>query len=79
LGLVIKQSLTLVAIGLALGLAAAYGLTRLLSSFLYGVTATDPVTFLAVALLLIGVALLAGYFPARRAGAADPLLTLRGE
>jgi predicted permease len=77
--LVLKQSLRLVTIGLALGIAGAMGLTRLLASFLYGVTATDPLTFLAVAVLLIAVALLAGYFPARRAGAADPLLTLRGE
>jgi predicted permease len=77
--LVLKQSLRLVTIGLALGIAGAMALTRLLESFLYGVTATDPLTFLAVAILLIAVALLAGYFPARRAGAADPLLTLRGE
>jgi predicted permease len=77
--LVLRQSLVLVTIGLALGIAGAIGLTRLLASFLYGVTATDPVTFLAVGILLLGVALLAGYFPARRAGAADPLLTLRSD
>jgi len=78
-GLVLKQSLRLVAFGLALGIAAALALTSALSSFLYGVTATDPLTFLAVGGLLIAVALVAGYFPARRAGSADPLISLRGE
>jgi len=78
-GLVLKQSLSLVAVGLVLGIAAALALTRLLASFLYGVTAADPLTYLAVGILLIAVAFLAGYFPARRAGSADPLLTLRGE
>jgi len=77
--LVLKQSLRLVTFGLALGIAAALALTSALSSFLYGVTATDPLTFIAVGALLIGVALVAGYFPARRAGSADPLITLRGE
>ena len=77
--LVLKQSLILVTIGLALGIAGAIGLTRLIASFLYGVTATDPLTFVAVGILLIAVALSAGYFPARRAGSADPLLTLRGD
>jgi predicted permease len=77
--LVLKQSLRLVTIGLAIGIAGAIALTRLLASFLYGVTATDPVTFIGVGVLLIAVAFLAGYFPARRAGSADPLLTLRGD
>jgi len=78
-GLVLKQSLRLVAAGLALGIGSAFLLAGILSRFLYGVKATDPGTFLAVSLLLIAVAFLAGYFPARRAGSADPLLTLRGE
>jgi putative ABC transport system permease protein len=59
------------------GLAASAALTRLLSKFLYGVTATDPGTFLAVSALLVGVAFLAGYFPARRAAGVDPLTALR--
>jgi ABC-type antimicrobial peptide transport system permease subunit len=78
-GLVLKQSLRLVLAGLALGIVAALGLTRMLSSFLYGVTAKDPLTFLAVCGLLVAVAILAGYLPARRAASADPLLTLSGE
>src|SRR5262249_13337638 len=78
-GLVLRQSFRLVTFGLALGIAAALALTRALSSFLYGFTATDPLTFLAVGGLLVAVALAAGYFPARRAGSAEPLVTLRGE
>jgi ABC-type antimicrobial peptide transport system permease subunit len=78
-GLVLGQSLRLVLTGLALGIAAALALTRLMTGFLYGVTATDPLTFLAVSLLLIGAGLLAGYFPARRAAKVDPMVALRSE
>jgi len=76
-GLVIGQSLRIVLAGLAAGLAASAALTRLLSKFLYGVTATDPATFVEVSALLVAVAFLAGYFPARRAAGVDPLTALR--
>jgi predicted permease len=76
-GLVIGQSLRLVLSGLVLGSAASLALAQVMSGFLYGVTATDPLTFLAVALLLIATAVLAGYFPARRASRVDPMMALR--
>jgi putative ABC transport system permease protein len=78
-GLVLKQSLRLVSAGLALGVVASLALTRLMASFLYGITATDPMTFVAVGILLILTALLAGYFPARRATKVDPMIALRCE
>ena len=78
-GLVLAQSLKLVLTGLALGMLASLTFTRLMTGFLYGVTATDPLTFVGVGFLLIVVSLLAGYFPARRAAAVDPLVALRNE
>lgn len=78
-GLVVRESLRLVVIGLAVGITAALALTRLLASFLFGVTATDPLTFLAVSLLLIVIGVLAGLVPARRAASVDPLTALRVE
>jgi putative ABC transport system permease protein len=80
--LVIGQGLRLVLAGLAVGAAAALILARLLSSFahlLYGVGAGDPVTFIAVSLLLTGVAILACYLPARKATRVDPMIALRYE
>jgi putative ABC transport system permease protein len=77
--LVVGQGLRLVLVGAAVGLVAAYLATRLLASFLYGVRATDPLTFAAVPALLALVALAASWLPARRATQVDPIVALRAE
>jgi ABC-type antimicrobial peptide transport system permease subunit len=76
-GLTLGQSLRLAVMGLALGALAAFGVTRALGTFLYGVTNTDPTTYLAVGALLLVVALLAGFVPARRAASIEPRSALR--
>jgi len=77
--LIIKQGMGLTLIGAMLGVMLAVAVTRLLTSLLYGVTATDPVTFAAVVLFVISVAVLACYLPARRATRVDPMTALRCE
>jgi putative ABC transport system permease protein len=76
-GLVLGQGLRLTALGLAIGLAGAFGATRLLSSMLFGVGAGDPFTFSVAAIVLVGAALLACYIPARSATRVDPMVALR--
>jgi putative ABC transport system permease protein len=79
LGLVLRQGMRLVTIGILVGLAASLFMTRLLSSLLYGIGAADALTFVGVVVLLLGVAVLACYLPARRATKVDPIVTLRYE
>ena len=79
LRMVLGQGMKLVAAGVAVGVAASLGLTRLMASLLYGVSPTDPPTLAAVALLLVSIALLAQFPPARRAVSVDPTVALRHE
>ncbi|MGB7022174.1 MAG: ABC transporter permease [Candidatus Acidiferrales bacterium] len=79
LRLVVGQGLKLACIGIVIGIAAAFALTRLMSSLLFGVSATDPLTFAGMAILLVLVAMLACYIPARRAMRVDPMIALRYE
>ena len=77
--MVVWQGMRLALAGAAIGIAAAFGLTRLLASFLFGVHATDPVVFVLAPLALSGVALLAVWLPAHRASRVDPIQALRHE
>jgi predicted permease len=79
LGLVLREGMILAGVGIGIGLAVAWGLTRVLRSLLFGITPTDPVTFVFAALLLTTVALLASYIPAHRASKIDPMEALRYE
>jgi putative ABC transport system permease protein len=77
--LVLTQGLTLSVIGVGVGLAGAFAVTRILSSLLFGITPFDAVTFITVAMILTAVALLASLIPARRAARVDPMVALRYE
>jgi ABC-type antimicrobial peptide transport system permease subunit len=75
--LVLRQGLTMAGIGIAIGIAGAFGAARLLSSLLYGITPTDPLTFVIAPAVLLAVAAVACWIPARRAARIDPMLALR--
>jgi putative ABC transport system permease protein len=77
--MIVRQALLLVLSGVAIGIAAALALTRFISSLLFGVSATDPAVLAGVTVLLIAIASLACYIPARRASAVDPIVALRYE
>ena len=79
MSMVLGQGLRLAVVGTALGLAGAYGLTRLLANFLFGVKPSDPLTFSIVAVILIVVTLLAAFVPTKKAMRVDPVLALRQE
>ena len=77
--LLLRQSVVLVVFGVALGVATSAALTRFLASMLFGVRPSDPATFVSVVFLLVGVAALACWIPARRAMRVDPMVALRYE
>ena len=79
LQMVLKQGTQLTLVGVAVGIVAAFGLTRLMTNLLFGVAAQDPLTFFSVALLLFVIALVACYIPARRATLVNPIVALRCE
>ncbi|HZM59940.1 MAG TPA: FtsX-like permease family protein, partial [Vicinamibacterales bacterium] len=75
----VRHGLALAGVGVAIGLGAAAGLTRLMSTLLYGITPLDPLTYAVVPVILVIATLLASYLPARRAAAVDPIEALRAE
>ena len=77
--MIVRQAMTLACVGIVVGLAAAYGLTRLMASLLFSVKPTDPVVFVSVTVLFIAVSFLASYLPARRTLRVDPVVALRCE
>ncbi len=79
LRMIVGQGLKLVLVGVAIGVMTAFAVTRVISNLLFGVTATDPLIFVVVPLLLVVIAMLASYFPARRAMKVDPMIALRNE
>jgi ABC-type antimicrobial peptide transport system permease subunit len=78
-GLVLKEGVSMALIGIAIGVGGALIATRLLAGILYGVSATDPVTFVGLAGFLTGIAILASYLPARKASTIEPTVALRAE
>jgi ABC-type antimicrobial peptide transport system permease subunit len=78
-GMIVRQAMKLAIAGIVIGLAGAYGLTRLMAAMLFGVKPTDPMVFVSVAVLLGSVAFLASYIPARRAVSISPSVALRYE
>jgi putative ABC transport system permease protein len=79
LRLILDRGVRLTLIGIAIGVAGAIGLTRLMAAILFGVGARDPATMVSVGVILAGVAILASYIPARRATRVDPVVALRYE
>jgi putative ABC transport system permease protein len=79
LQMTVKQGLRLVSVGMLLGLVTAFLLTRVLASLLFGISATDPVTFIGISLVLLVVAIFASYVPALRATKVDPIVALRAQ
>ena len=77
LRMTVKQGLRLVGLGLIIGLAAAFTLTRVMASLLFGISATDPITFITISIVLLAVAMLASYIPSVRAMRVDPMVALR--
>jgi hypothetical protein len=79
IGMVVREGMTLVALGVAVGVGGAWALARVLEGLVFGISPRDPATFLGVSLLLLLVALLACWIPARRASRVDPIVALRYE
>jgi ABC-type antimicrobial peptide transport system permease subunit len=79
LALILRQGLTMASVGIVFGLIAAFASTRLIANQIYGISATDPGTFIAITFLLLGIALMASLIPASRASRVDPLKSLREE
>jgi putative ABC transport system permease protein len=79
IGQIVREGMQLAGIGIIIGIGLSFAVTRLLSTQLYGVTATDPATFAVIALLLATVAFIASYLPANRASRVDPVTAMRGE